>query len=100
MGGARVRRGSGGQRRRGGPGRQLLRRARNRPVEAPRHGDAQGPGGARRDARREGGYRPARLDEPGEDASMTGRRIRVYLTHAPDARANYYGDEALAALRE
>ena len=31
---------------------------------------------------------------------MTGRRIRVYLTHAPDARANYYGDEALAALRE
>ncbi len=29
-----------------------------------------------------------------------GRRIRVYLTHAPEARANYYGDEALAALRE
>ncbi len=32
---------------------------------------------------------------------MTGRRrLRVYLTHAPEARANYYGDEALAALRE
>ena len=31
---------------------------------------------------------------------MSGRRIRVYLTHTPDARANYYGDEALAALRE
>jgi D-3-phosphoglycerate dehydrogenase / 2-oxoglutarate reductase len=32
---------------------------------------------------------------------MTGRgRLRVYLTHAPEARANYYGDEALAKLRE
>ena len=29
-----------------------------------------------------------------------GRRLRVYLTHAPEARANYYGDEALAKLRE
>ena len=31
---------------------------------------------------------------------MTGRRLRVHLTHTPEARANYYGDEALAALRE
>ncbi len=33
---------------------------------------------------------------------MTGsrRRLRVYLSHAPEARANYYGDEALAKLRE
>ena len=34
---------------------------------------------------------------------MTGpgrRRLRVYLSHSPEARANYYGDEALAALRE
>ncbi|HYI82583.1 MAG TPA: NAD(P)-dependent oxidoreductase, partial [Acetobacteraceae bacterium] len=29
-----------------------------------------------------------------------GRRLRVYLSHAPEARANYYGDEALAKLRE
>jgi D-3-phosphoglycerate dehydrogenase len=28
------------------------------------------------------------------------RRIRLYLTHTPDAFANYYGDEALASLRE
>jgi D-3-phosphoglycerate dehydrogenase len=28
------------------------------------------------------------------------RRLRVYLTHASDAFANYYGDEALAALLE
>ncbi len=28
------------------------------------------------------------------------RRLRVYLTHTPEARANYYADEALAALRE
>jgi len=28
------------------------------------------------------------------------RRLRVYLTHTPDAFANYYGDDALAALRE
>jgi D-3-phosphoglycerate dehydrogenase len=28
------------------------------------------------------------------------RRIRVYLSHAPKARAKYYGDEALAKLRE
>ena len=31
---------------------------------------------------------------------MSGRRIRVYLSHAPEARAKYYGDEALAELRE
>ena len=34
---------------------------------------------------------------------MTGpgrRRLRVYLSHSPEARANYYGDEALAELRE
>jgi D-3-phosphoglycerate dehydrogenase / 2-oxoglutarate reductase len=29
-----------------------------------------------------------------------GRRLRVYLSHSPEARANYYGDEALAKLRE
>lgn len=29
----------------------------------------------------------------------TGTRMRVYLTHTPDALANYYGDRALAALR-
>ena len=28
------------------------------------------------------------------------RRPRLYLTHTPDAFAKYYGDEALAALRE
>jgi D-3-phosphoglycerate dehydrogenase / 2-oxoglutarate reductase len=28
------------------------------------------------------------------------RRLRAYLTHSPDAFANYYGDEALAALQE
>ena len=31
---------------------------------------------------------------------MSGRRIRVYLTHTAEARANYYADEALAALCE
>lgn len=29
-----------------------------------------------------------------------GTRLRVYLTHTPDALANYYGDRALAALRQ
>jgi D-3-phosphoglycerate dehydrogenase / 2-oxoglutarate reductase len=28
------------------------------------------------------------------------RRLRVYLSHAPEARAKYYGDEALAGLRD
>lgn len=28
------------------------------------------------------------------------RRLRAYLSHSPDAFANYYGNEALAALRE
>jgi D-3-phosphoglycerate dehydrogenase / 2-oxoglutarate reductase len=28
------------------------------------------------------------------------RRLRVYLSHSPEARANYYADEALAKLRE
>ena len=32
---------------------------------------------------------------------MSGRRrLRVHLTHTPDAFARYYGDEALAALEE
>ena len=34
---------------------------------------------------------------------MTGpgrRRLRVYLSHSPEASANYYGDEALAELRQ
>ena len=32
--------------------------------------------------------------------SGPGGRPRLYLTHTPDAFANYYGDEALAALQE
>ena len=47
---------------------------------------------------------PREPDEPGQGAAMTAepgrRRLRVYLSHAPEARAKYYGDEALAGLRE
>ena len=66
LGGARRRRRGAGQRGRGGSRRHLLRRARHRPVQAPRHGDAQGPGRARRDARGQGRDRPADLMNPGK----------------------------------
>ena len=32
--------------------------------------------------------------------NAAGRRLRVFLSHTPDALAKYYGDEALAGLRE
>ena len=41
-------------------------------------------------------------DEPRQGAAHDRpvRPLCVYLTHAAEARANYYGDEALAKLRE